>query len=211
MADEKSEKSKIWDELRKPFPAEVIGKIARGNTELDFVGHAAVTDRLNNVLGPDGWNWEPVSLDEFGLPQLDAKGNLWIKLLIRDDYRSTSDKPVWVARLGYGDGSSSIKELIGDAIRNAGMRFGIALDLWSKDELESTMNRPDQKNRPAVGSAPAPAKPVQIRMIVDAMRAQGVLDEAMGDELVEKYGVRDAHKMTEPEAARVIKALGANL
>ena len=30
-----------------------------------------------------------------------------------------------------------MKERIGDAIRNAAMRFGVALDLWSKEELES--------------------------------------------------------------------------
>ena len=30
-----------------------------------------------------------------------------------------------------GDGSTSSKELIGDALRNGAMRFGIALDLWT--------------------------------------------------------------------------------
>jgi hypothetical protein len=139
----------IWKELRKPFPKESIGQMSRGGAKLDFVGHAAVTDRLNNVVGPWDWNWEPLSVDENGLPRLDSKGNLWIKLTIHG-----------VTRLGYGDGSSSIKELIGDALRNAAMRFGVALDLWSKEELESTLDDPSLKNdkpsarpsKPAVGS-----------------------------------------------------------
>ena len=45
-----------------------------------------------------------------------------------------------VTRLGYGDaqgksGGNAMKERIGDALRNAAMRFGAALDLWHKGEL----------------------------------------------------------------------------
>jgi len=45
-----------------------------------------------------------------------------------------------MTRLGYGDAQrrkdgDGIKEAIGDALRNAGMRFGAALDLWHKGEL----------------------------------------------------------------------------
>ena len=35
--------------LRKPFPKESIGKLPKGNAMLDYVGHAAVTDRLLTV------------------------------------------------------------------------------------------------------------------------------------------------------------------
>jgi hypothetical protein len=45
-----------------------------------------------------------------------------------------------------------MKERIGDAIRNAAMRFGIALDLWSKEELESTLAEPTLKiDKPTAG------------------------------------------------------------
>jgi len=176
----------VWDELRKPFPKEAVGllpkvncyhctqatKVAKsaldkhcgnhkmskcsqcnnfiteGHIHLDYVGHASVTDRLNIAAGPENWTWEPVAYDEGGLPRLDRSGNLWIKLTVKG-----------VTRLGYGDGSGSMKELIGDALRNAAMRFGVALDLWSKEELESNLAAPENKNekpsaRPAVGSAP---------------------------------------------------------
>jgi hypothetical protein len=52
-----------------------------------------------------------------------VNGNLWIRLTI-----------CGVTRIGVGDGKS-LKECIGDAIRNAAMRFGMALDLWAKETL----------------------------------------------------------------------------
>lgn len=111
-------------ELRKPFPRDVIGKLPKGGAQLDYVGHAAVTDRLL-AIDPT-WNWEPFAIDPAtGLPAMQAK-HLWIRLTV-----------CGVTRIGVGDGAS-LKECIGDAIRNAAMRFGVALDLWSKDELEQT-------------------------------------------------------------------------
>ena len=108
--------------LRKPFPPESIGKLPKGGMQLDYVGHAAVTDRLLSV-DPE-WSWEPFALDPAtGLPALDRSNNLWIRLTI-----------CGVTRIGVGDGKSA-KECIGDAIRNAAMRFGVALDLWAKEDL----------------------------------------------------------------------------
>lgn len=140
--------------LRKPFADTAIGKLPRSTCQmctrsdrkrceqhqwvsncgechgshssatihLDYVGHAATTDRLLEV--DPLWSWEPMALDQTGLPLRDREGNLWIRLTI-----------CGATRLGVGDGKS-LKECIGDAIRNAAMRFGVALDLWSKDELE---------------------------------------------------------------------------
>lgn len=108
--------------LRRPFPPESIGKLPKGGAMLDYVGHAAVTDRLLTV--DPGWSWEPFALDPAtGLPALDRSGNLWIRLTV-----------CGVTRIGVGDGKSA-KECIGDAIRNAAMRFGVALDLWAKEDL----------------------------------------------------------------------------
>jgi hypothetical protein len=135
--------------LRAPFPANQIGKLPKpykkespkGQCEecggyhglpaahLDYVGHAAITDRLLDA--DPAWSWEPLSLDERGLPALDNNGGLWIKLTIAG-----------VTRLGYGDaqgktGGDAMKERIGDALRNAAMRFGVALDLWHKGDLHA--------------------------------------------------------------------------
>lgn len=113
--------------LREPFLPNQIGKLPKGGVTLDFVGHAALTDRLLDV--DPLWTWEPLALTEEGLPAIDKDGGLWIKLTV-----------CGVTRLGYGDaadkkGPNAMKERIGDALRNAGMRFGIALDLWHKGEL----------------------------------------------------------------------------
>ena len=44
-----------------------------------------------------------------------------------------------VTRLGVGTCNAEAfdveKQLVGDAIRNAAMRYGVALDMWSKEEL----------------------------------------------------------------------------
>src|SRR6185369_8558186 len=56
---------------------------------LDYVGHAALTDRL---LDTDmEWSWEPVGFTPEGLPALDRFGGLWIKLTV-----------CGVTRFGYG-------------------------------------------------------------------------------------------------------------
>lgn len=98
---------------------------------IDYVGHAALTNRL--LEADPQWTWSPLALGSDGLPKFDNSGGLWIKLTV-----------CGVTRLGYGDaqgktGANAIKEAIGDALRNAGMRFGAALDLWHKgDPLEVT-------------------------------------------------------------------------
>jgi hypothetical protein len=141
-----SEVSKV---LRAQFPANQIGKLPKpfkkdspkGQCDecggwhglpaahLDYVGHAAITDRLLDA--DPAWAWEPLSLNEQGLPALDSNGGLWIKLTIGG-----------VTRLGYGDaqgktGGDAMKERIGDALRNAAMRFGVALELWHKGDLHA--------------------------------------------------------------------------
>jgi len=144
--------------LRKPFKAEEIGKLPRvtcpkcsdrncqehqkrkcpecgayvseRHIHIDYVGHADVTSRL--LQADASWNWEPAAADEHGLPvfDTDAKGSpvgLWIRLTVGG-----------VTRLGYGSVPSgqpdAVKVLIGDSLRNAAMRFGVALDLWAKGD-----------------------------------------------------------------------------
>lgn len=107
--------------------AECGGFHALPAVHLKFVGHAALTDRLLDV--DPTWSWEPVAFGADGLPLLDQQGGMWIRLTV-----------CGVTRLGYGDaqgktGPDAMKERIGDALRNAAMRFGAALDLWHKGDL----------------------------------------------------------------------------
>ena len=145
------------DLLREPFPANLISKLpkpTKAQTEavranfkagvrckicgtwhhpdvvhLDYVGHAALTDRLLDC--DPNWGWEPVAYGQNGTPLLDESGGMWIKLTV-----------CGVTRLGYGHpdgkrGGDAIKETIGDALRNAAMRFGAALDMWHKGDLHA--------------------------------------------------------------------------
>jgi len=146
--------------LREPFPAHQISKLPKPTkaqtdavkadfksgirckqcgawhhkdvVHLDYVGHAALTDRLLDA--DPAWDWQPVALVN-GLPAFDQSGGLWIKLRV-----------CGVERLGYGhaaakpgqDPGAREKEVIGDALRNAAMRFGAALDLWHKGDLHGS-------------------------------------------------------------------------
>lgn len=114
--------------LRKPFDGNKISTFPRNagsKAGLSYIGHAALTDRLLQA-DPD-WTWEPVANPaSIGLPVAGTGVEMWIKLTIDG-----------TTRYGYGDapgkkGGDAIKEAIGDALRNAAMRFGVALDLWHK-------------------------------------------------------------------------------
>lgn len=117
--------------LREPFPKHKIEKLDTGRGfVLDYVSHAHVTERLLEI--DPFWTWEPVAFDERGLPALDANGGLWIKLTV-----------LGVTRYGYGepqgrDEYDKIKGAIGNAIRVAAMRFGVALHLWQKETGSSS-------------------------------------------------------------------------
>lgn len=167
----REEQKEALSRLREPFPAEEIlqrpeilcadcenqpSKVCRAHhlvrcsgcgqtvtvahVDLAYVGHAEATERLLEV--DPFWDWQPVAVDAHGLPLVDELGGLWIRLTV-----------VGVTRLGYGSSggkgrsANAVKELIGNAIRNAGMRFGMALDLWKK----SDQRRAQGADRIAVG------------------------------------------------------------
>ena len=169
---------------------------------LDYVGHAALTDRL---LDADPlWAWEPLSADAAGLPLLDRDGGMWIKLTV-----------CGVTRLGYGDaqgkmGADATKERIGDALRNAAMRFGAALDLWHKGDLH-VHPEPDAAERRAAWIAErkadiASAKTIgALKKIMDEalVKVRENRDQAAEDELIAASAVKvaKAKPQTQEEAA----------
>ncbi len=190
------------DLLRAPFPANQISKLPKPTkaqtdavradfkkgirckvcgawhhpdvVHLDYVGHAALTDRLLDC--DTGWNWEPLAFTEKGTPLTDENGGMWIKLTVCN-----------VTRLGYGHpdgkkGGDAIKELIGDALRNAAMRFGAALDLWHKGDLhaiEAGETEPAPEKPKAPDTKPdAPKDPVKISAaLIDAVTKCATSDD----------------------------------
>lgn len=142
------EAAKLRAELRKllrdPFPASMIGQkpqplhknADKGRCadcggwhglpaiHIDYVGHAAVTDRLLQI-DPD-WTFTidaeyPGAGEGFGI-----RGTLTV---------------LGVTRPEYGDGRNP-KEAVSDFLKRAAMRFGVALDLWSKEELQASEATP---------------------------------------------------------------------
>lgn len=154
----KTEQKKGLEKLREPFADRHISKLPKpykkdsqkGNCKecggyhglpaahLSYVGHAALTHRLLDA-DPE-WTWEPMAIGQDGYPVIDDNGGMWIKLTV-----------CGVTRLGYGDaqgktGGDAMKERIGDALRNAAMRFGAALDLWHKGELFGAEDETEENN-----------------------------------------------------------------
>ena len=113
--------------LRGKMPENLVSKFpanAGANANKEYAGHAAVTDRLLEV-DPE-WTWKFLG---DGTPVFDDVGGIWIELTA-----------CGVTRIGYGfperlKGGNAIKEAIGDAIRNAAMRFGVGLEFWFKGDL----------------------------------------------------------------------------
>lgn len=114
--------------LRAPFPPELIGQLPKAGKQLDFVGHGPVTDRLLQV-DPE-WTWEPMGFAPDGSPAFireDGHLILWGRLTVGG-----------VTRPGVGvvDAAKedAHKEAVSDFLKNAAMRFGVALDLWIKED-----------------------------------------------------------------------------
>ena len=113
--------------LRGKMPENLVSKFpsnAGANANKEYAGHAAVTDRLLEV-DPE-WTWKFLG---DGTPVFDDVGGIWIELTV-----------CGVTRIGYGfperlKGGNAVKEAIGDAIRNAAMRFGVGLEFWFKGDL----------------------------------------------------------------------------
>ena len=111
-----------------PDPS-IVGKLPRGGITLDFVGHAEITRILIDV--DVNWNWSPVEVAN-GRPvinETNGMATMWGYLTIHGK-----------TMIGVGsvraDKPDLDKELIGDFLRNASMRFGICLSLWSKSEWD---------------------------------------------------------------------------
>ena len=111
-----------------PDPS-IVGKLPRGGITLDFVGHAEITRILIDI--DPMWSWEPCGWvnGRPAITETNGMATMWGNLTI-----------LGKTMLGVGsvrsDKPDLDKELVGDFLRNASMRFGICLSLWSKSEWE---------------------------------------------------------------------------
>jgi hypothetical protein len=127
------------------------------------------------------WTWEPTAFDANGLPAYRVENGMahmagWLTIL-------------GVRRLGVGSVMHNkpdlLKELISDFIRNAAMRFGVCLALWTKQEWEDVSHTPSTPvAKPAPVAKVEPAKPTDplvsmdnIKRFVDACKTAGLNHE----------------------------------
>lgn len=147
--NKENELRNILKDYAKPDPS-IVQQLPKGGVKLDFVGHADIT-RILIEIDPY-WSWEPCGWVN-GRPAIHVENGMatmWGWLTVHGK-----------EMLGVGsvkaDKVDLDKELIGDFLRNASMRFGISLNLWTKNQWADLDG---DKPAPAkVGSAAAQPKP----------------------------------------------------
>ncbi len=150
----------IFDKYGHPDPSVVsqLPKKSNGGTVyLSYVGHAEITRILSEV--DPTWTWEPAGWEN-GRPAIHVHAG---EIHRRDgDPIQVPTATLWgyltllgVRRLAVGSVEAHKpdldKELVSDFLRNAAMRFGIALALWMKEDGATTTS---STRSPAPRSAP---------------------------------------------------------
>jgi hypothetical protein len=150
----------VLEQYATPDP-KIVGTIPRNGINLAYVSHADIT-RILIEIDPL-WSWQPVAWEN-GRPAIhvdNGTATMWATLTL-----------LGKSMLGVGsvraDKQDQSKELIGDFLRNAAMRFGIALSLWSKQDwsdnttitsLPAAQARRAEEAKPYVGNHPAKGVP----------------------------------------------------
>jgi hypothetical protein len=160
----------VLDQYATPDP-KIVGTIPRNGINLAYVSHADITKILIEV--DPSWSWQPIEWVN-GRPAIHVENGtatMWGTLTL-----------LGKSMIGVGsvraDKQDHEKELVGDFLRNASMRFGIALSLWSKQDwsdnttitsLPAVQARRAEAAKPYVGNHPAKGVPAP-RVVQDFMQ-----------------------------------------
>lgn len=116
----------VLDQYAIPDP-KIVGTIPRNGINLAYVSHADITRILIEV--DPLWSWQPIEWVN-GRPAIHVENGtatMWGTLTL-----------LGKSMIGVGsvraDKQDHEKEIVGDFLRNAAMRFGIAISLWSKQD-----------------------------------------------------------------------------
>jgi hypothetical protein len=115
-----------WEPMHRDVtqPEVLIAAIASGDKDIVRMVLDSFPPKMTELEVSDGKGGTKVEL------------GMWIRLILHDDDGNEISMP------GFGDakgklwGGDALKEIIGDALRNAGMRRGAALGLWESQDLE---------------------------------------------------------------------------
>lgn len=117
------------------------------SVHLTYVGHAGITTRLNDVLGPGGWDFQPMARTQAGLPLIE-RGEFWATLTITVDGQA-------VSKSDLAANFNSTQEAWGDALRRCAMRFGVGTYLWAKSDTAHAKAQHAEPAPDAVAAADA--------------------------------------------------------
>ena len=110
----------------QPDPS-TLATLPKGGANLLYMGHAEVTLAL--IDADPLWTWEPAAIDPAtGGPVIATQGNrlvMWGRVTV-------CGKTMMAVGTCEARKADPEKELIGDLLRNAALRFGIGTKLWSK-------------------------------------------------------------------------------
>ena len=193
----------ILNKYAVPDP-KIVGKLPKGGQQLDFVGHADIT-RILLTVDPL-WSWEPIEWDN-GKPSMYIENDsltMWARLTVHGK-----------TMIGVGTVKASAneasKQVIGDFLRNASLRFGISLSLWTKNEWEDLDHNPAPARRSTGSKAQAaPIEPVspdtlmsktQINQFAQACGKAGLVAEEVG-----KHAGVDIHNATVADRDKLLES-----
>lgn len=153
--------------LSKHFDAKDISKRSDGRGgQLSYVSHGKVTERLIDVLGPDGWHWEELDMIQMqeevvvkyrmGIPN--EKGEIvWktqygsARVMYPKDYEGkppVEHIPENIISLG-----DCLKSAVSDALKKCSSLHGVALHLYlDEDAPERQESRSGDERRTTGGS-----------------------------------------------------------
>jgi hypothetical protein len=133
--------TKMHQDLSEQFPKEVERQLKKGGTSLTYIPVSEVINRLNKVLGIDGWSYEIIKCER------DALDPDFIVAHVRMTVYPGSDKFVGVTKDGFGgqkikrtkngdivDLGDEFKGAVSDALKKAAQSLGVGLYLARSEE-----------------------------------------------------------------------------
>lgn len=137
---------KMQQDLSEQFPAEVERQLKKSGTYLTYIPVSEVINRLNKVLGFDGWSYEIIKCER------DALDPDFIVAHVRLSVFPHGDRFVCVTKDGFGgqkikrtkqgdivDLGDEFKGAVSDALKKAAQALGVGLYLARTEEaMEAT-------------------------------------------------------------------------
>jgi hypothetical protein len=130
--------SDIFAQYGHPDPA-IVSVLNKNGVDLSYVGHGEITKALIEI--DPNWTWQPV-LGADGMPAIRTqkgqiprrdKEPILVDMVTMWGTMTLNGVTRWAVGSVEAHKPDLDKELVSDFIRNAAMRFGVALGLWIKD------------------------------------------------------------------------------